>query len=219
MTCTKYRGVHKAGRWVWLTGIGWLFTIRGDDRHAVVKLFLIQRMGKAPEGIMLIFRDIWISHFFDKYSSASGALARRPEASGGMTPDSVYWLEVTWMQWLYRKNYCPKVSKYGKEESEWVVESHQFWPTSLAFGSPVGVMPFEFRRDLWHQKTTVPEVPFNIVCVILSLTVLIQYQRVTDRQTHRHRHTALCSKNWSRDCRNAHLREREREFYLPSNNQ
>jgi len=38
--------------------IGWLWTTLGDNWYAVAKLFLVQRLGKAPEGIML-FGDIW----------------------------------------------------------------------------------------------------------------------------------------------------------------
>jgi len=49
------------------------------------------------------------------------------------------------------------------------------------------VTPFEFRQDLWRQKTKVP----GVVCVILRLAVLIQYRRVTtDGQTDRHTTTA-----------------------------
>jgi len=47
-----------------------------------------------------------------------------------------------------------------------------------------GVTLFEFRGDLWHQKTRVPELSCGVACVILCLAVLIQYRRVTDRRTH-----------------------------------
>ena len=49
---------------------------------------------------------------------------------------------------------------------------------------------FEFRDDLWHQKTRVMGLSSSII--ILCLAVLIQYQSVmdTDRQTDtRRRHT------------------------------
>jgi len=35
-----------------------------------------------------------------------------------------------------------------------------------------------------HQKTRVPGLTCGIICVILHLALLIQYQSVTDRQTH-----------------------------------
>ena len=47
-----------------------------------------------------------------------------------------------------------------------------------------GVIQFEFRRDLWRQKTRVPGLTRGIICVIVRLAVLIQYWSVTDRLTH-----------------------------------
>jgi len=38
---------------------------------------------------------------------------------------------------------------------------------------PKGVMPVEFRVDLWRQKTRVPGLSFGVVCVILRLVVLV----------------------------------------------
>ena len=51
--------------------------------------------------------------------------------------------------------------------------------------------PVEFRGDLWHQKTRLPEVSCGVVCVILRFAVLVELRLVTDtdrhRQTDRHR--------------------------------
>ena len=57
---------------------------------------------------------------------------------------------------------------------------------------------FEFRHDLWHQKNRIMGLSCGVVCMILRVAVLIQYQSVTgtqthtqtDRQTHRHTTTA-----------------------------
>jgi len=46
------------------------------------------------------------------------------------------------------------------------------------------VIPFEFRHDLWHQKTRIMGLSCGVVCVILRIAVLIQYRSVTERQTH-----------------------------------
>jgi len=54
---------------------------------------------------------------------------------------------------------------------------------NLHLAPQLGVTPFEFRQDLWHQKTRVPGLSCGVVCVILRLAVLTQYCRVTDRQT------------------------------------
>jgi len=47
--------------------------------------------------------------------------------------------------------------------------------------------PIEFRGDLWHQKTRVPGLSCDVVCVILRLAVLVEHQLVTDRQMDGHR--------------------------------
>jgi len=48
----------------------------------------------------------------------------------------------------------------------------------------------KFRCDLWHHKSSVPELSCGIICMILRLAILIQYQSVMDRQTDRHMMTA-----------------------------
>jgi len=53
----------------------------------------------------------------------------------------------------------------------------------LHLAPPLKVNPFEFRKDFWHQKTRVPGLSCDIVCVVLSVVILIQYRLVTDRQT------------------------------------
>jgi len=50
-------------------------------------------------------------------------------------------------------------------------------------------MPFEFRRELWSQKTRVLGLLCGIICVILRLVVLIQYRSVPDTHTQTDRHT------------------------------
>ena len=43
----------------------------------------------------------------------------------------------------------------------------------------------EFREDLWLQKTRVPGLSCDVVCVILRLAVLVEFRLVTDRRTDR----------------------------------
>ena len=57
----------------------------------------------------------------------------------------------------------------------------------LHLAPPLVVTLVEFRRDLRHQKARVPGLSCGVVCMFLRLAVLIQYLRVTDRQTHTHR--------------------------------
>ena len=53
----------------------------------------------------------------------------------------------------------------------------------LHLAPPHGVIPVEFRGDLWHPKTRVPVLSCGVVCVILRLAVLVELRLVTDRQT------------------------------------
>jgi len=48
----------------------------------------------------------------------------------------------------------------------------------------------EFRRDLWHQQTSVHGLSYGVVCVILCLAVLVQYRHVADGVMNRHTTTA-----------------------------
>jgi len=52
-------------------------------------------------------------------------------------------------------------------------------------------------NDCWRQKTRAPGLSRGVVCVILRLAILIQYPRVTDRQTHTLAHDAARIK-WNR---------------------
>ena len=62
-----------------------------------------------------------------------------------------------------------------------------FDPPHLHLAPPQGVIPVEFRGDLWHPKTRVPGLSCGVVCVILCLAVLVELRLVTDRQTDGHR--------------------------------
>ena len=60
-----------------------------------------------------------------------------------------------------------------------------FDPPHLHSAPSQGVIPVEFRGDLWHQKTRVPGLSCGVVCMILSLAVSVELRLVTDRQTDR----------------------------------
>ena len=83
------------------TVVGRLLTTVSDDRRAVAKLFLVQRLGKALDGITLIFGDIRISYLFDKYSPSSRGLVLQTRSFGssrGTTLAPMHWLEILRMQ-------------------------------------------------------------------------------------------------------------------------
>jgi len=45
------------------------------------------------------------------------------------------------------------------------------------------VIPFEFCRELWCQKTS-PGAIVGVICVILRFDTIPECDRQTDRQTH-----------------------------------
>jgi len=65
------------------------------------------------------------------------------------------------------------------------------------------VTPVEFRGDLWHQKTRVPALSYDVVCMILRLAVLVELRLVTDRQTDGHRAMASTADAWHRAVKTA----------------
>ena len=50
----------------------------------------------------------------------------------------------------------------------------------------VGVIPVEFRGDLWRPKTRLPGLSCGVVFVILRLAVLAELRLVTERRTQAH---------------------------------
>jgi len=48
---------------------------------------------------------------------------------------------------------------------------------NLYLAPPLRVTPLEFRRNIWHQQTTVHGLSYDVVCVILRLAVLVQTNR------------------------------------------
>jgi len=73
--------------------------------------------------------------------------------------------------------------------SQLFVESRRFWPTPPAFGAPVGVTPVEFCRDLWRQKTRLPEA--HVWYLSSTKTAKGRITQTCDGQ--KDRHTAMAS--------------------------
>ena len=59
---------------------------------------------------------------------------------------------------------------------------------NLHLAPPLGVIPSEFQKDFWPQKTRVPGLSCSVVCMFLCLAILVEHRLVTDtdRQTHGH---------------------------------
>ena len=58
-----------------------------------------------------------------------------------------------------------------------------FDPPHLHLAPPQGVISDEFRGDLSHQITRVPELSYGVLFVILCLAVLVELRLVTDTDT------------------------------------
>ena len=87
---------------------------------------------------------------------------------------------------------------------------NRFEHTQPLFGVPqLGVIWLEFHGDSWRQKTSLPELSYSVVDVILGLAIFVQLRltrqmfiettrqtfietcdRRTDKQTDRHTMTA-----------------------------
>ena len=82
-----------------------------------------------------------------------------------------------------------------RDTASYLSKFADFTPPRLHLAPPMGVTPFEFRKDFWRQKTRVPGLSCGVVCVILSVAVLVQYRLVTDRQTdgQTHGHTTTAN--------------------------
>ena len=84
---------------------------------------------------------------------------------------------------LYRK-YASILYRF-RVIASYLLKDANFNLLHLHLTPPLGVIPFEFRRDLWRQKTKVRGLSYGIACVILCLAVLIQQRHVTtDERTH-----------------------------------
>ena len=92
----------------------------------------------------------------------------------------VFKWDVVQLQNFYRQARC---SVPLPQQSLLSSKVTNFNPLHLHLSPPQGVILFEFRRDLWYQKTC-HGLSCGVVCVILRLAVLIQYRSVTDTQTH-----------------------------------
>jgi len=69
--------------------------------------------------------------------------------------------------------------------SKLLVENCDIFIPHLCLAAPQGVTPSEFREDLGIHKTRMNGVSYGEESMTICSAVLIQYQRVTDRETDR----------------------------------
>ena len=94
-----------------------------------------------------------------------------PRSSASATGESVF-----------NRNYASILYRFG-DTASYLSKFADFTLPHLHLEAPLGVTPFEFRKDFWHQKTRLPRLSCGVVCVILCIAVLIQYWLVADRHT------------------------------------
>ena len=82
----------------------------------------------------------------------------------------------------FNRNYASILYRF-RDTASYLSKFANFTLPHLHLAPPLGVTPFEFRKDFWHQKTRVPGLSCGVVCVILSVAVLIQYWLVKDGRT------------------------------------
>ena len=80
---------------------------------------------------------------------------------------------------------CVSVFCHFRDIAGYLSKVADFDPPHLLSAPSQGVTPVEFRGDLWHQKTRVPELSCGVVCVIRRIAVLVELRLATDRQTDR----------------------------------
>ena len=78
----------------------------------------------------------------------------------------------------------------SRDTASYLSKFTDFTLSHLYLAPPLSVTPFEFRKDFWLQKTRVPGLSCEVVCMILSVAILTQYRLVTDGRTDRHTTTA-----------------------------
>ena len=91
-------------------------------------------------------------------------------------------LEIALFNWAHTSNYVPILRRFWDIAIYWskiaTLNLPHFFLAPL-----LGVTPSEFLLDLWRQKTRDPGLLYGVVCVILYLSILVQYRPVTDGQT------------------------------------
>ena len=85
----------------------------------------------------------------------------------------------------------PSILYSFREIASYLSKFAKFDLPHLHFAPPLGVTPFEFRKDFWQQKTRVPGLSRGILCVILHLTILADHRLVTGTDTQTDRHMAI----------------------------
>jgi len=85
------------------------------------------------------------------------------------------------MRYDFHRN-CASILYRFRDTASYLSKVVDFNLSHLHDASP-GVIPVEFRQNLWRQKTRVGALSYGVVCVILRLAVSTEYRLVTDRQT------------------------------------
>ena len=94
----------------------------------------------------------------------------------------------------FNRNHASILYRF-RDIAGYLLKVADFDPPHVHLAPTQGVIPVEFRGDLWRQKSRVPGLSCDGICVILRLAVLVEHRLVTDRWTDRQTegHRAMAS--------------------------
>jgi len=79
-------------------------------------------------------------------------------------------IECTGFLFNFNRN-CASILYHFRVISNSLSKVADFDLPQPALGTPIGVTPFKFCQDLWHQKTAIPRLLCGIICVSLCLAI------------------------------------------------
>jgi len=88
----------------------------------------------------------------------------------------------------FNRNYVSTFYRF-RDIASYLSKVADFDTPDLHLATRQGVIPVEFRGDVWRQKTSIPGPSYG-VCVILRLAVSVEHRLVTDTDTDAHRSMA-----------------------------
>ena len=121
---------------------------------------------------------------FIRYEAMNGSAKRRKCGGLGWLGSTQGYRQCRAYDFLFdfNRNHASILYRF-RDIAGYLSKVADFVPPHLYMAPPQGVIPVEFRGDLWHRKTRVPGVSCGVVCVILRLAVLVGLRLVADRQT------------------------------------
>ena len=91
-----------------------------------------------------------------------------PKVIGNVT---IRWSAYDFL-FIFNRNYASMLYCF-QDTASYLLKYAKFDLPHLHLAPPLGVTPFEFQKDFWYQKTSVPGLSCGVVCVIVHLAVFV----------------------------------------------